>query len=179
MSRRFNIGIINKNKHKKIKDLSLKELKLQYGDKQSISLSNLSNEVFCIGKDFDDSFLKPFAIPAFSSKVHNAINKEDRFYIINKEGFQALIEYFRQKIANNFKELLGDPKQSNKAEDDARFSYIYFRLQERDNNFNIKPYNLEKEFITNSSTPEYAIFELIRIYKTINWKTQLICISAW
>lgn len=145
MSRRFHLGILTKNKHHKIKDLNTAELQAKCGTEAGIEVSKLSKEVFTIGKAFNDSFLKEFATPAFTStEVHNLINKEDSFYLINQEGFKALIENFHSQIATHFKELLGDETtQSNQEIQHARFSYIYFRLQEWGNDLKIKPYSFQ------------------------------------
>lgn len=181
MSRRFKLGILLKSKHEKNKNFSVQQLQEKYGNEEGISTSELSQEKFTIGKDFDDSFLKQFSSPAFlKEETNNLVNQDDTFYLISKEGFQALIENYRQRIAAHFKQMLGQAHQiQDKGLEDERFSYIYFRAQEWGNDLGIKPYDLESENLTNSGNLEYAIFDLIRLYKVVDWDKELITISAW
>lgn len=176
MSKRFNIGIVTKSKHNKIKDLEPEKIIIKFGDvvENQVYLSKLSNEVFCLGKEFDESILLPYKTRFFSSKLSNELvnNEDSSLYLISKDGLLAIINQLRLTIAEELKNLLSESE-------DAKFSYIFFKLQEWNNTVGFFPYELDKEKISNSNHLEYFIFELVRIYKTINWDKELVCISRW
>lgn len=183
MGYRHNIGILEKEKHEEIKDLTVSQLKKWYGD-DYVPCYKLTKEVYELGKYVDDEYIEPFKTKVFTKKATNRYYEVDHaFYIISKEGFEAIIEEYRKRVLNYY-ELLLKP-----SEDDLFMGrvgtpekHIQDKIRtwgENCTKFKLFPYNLKGERISSSWEYEYAIFELVRIYKSINWETQLITITAW
>ena len=182
MGYRHKIGILDKEKHNVFKSLDMDEMKLKYGDKDNdywISFHELTNEVFDLGKYYDDSFLKQYSFPIFENEeVNHEANEEDDFYGITKEGFLALIEDQRRKVISYFKEFSLD----NWDEETIAKAQMFFKdklFEWGDIYPQFKPYNLDEGDIVSSWKYEYSIFELVRIYRSVDWDKQIVTITAW
>lgn len=183
MGYRHHIGILEKNKHELIKKMSVKQLKKWYGD-EYVPCYKITKEVYELGKYYDDNFMKPFKKKVFTKKATQKLYEGDQdFYIISKEGFEAIIDDYRQRVLEYYTLLLKQDKTDLLIN---RITTIEQAIEskirtwgENCTKFKLYPYSIQGEQITTSWDFEYAIFELVRIYKTIDWENQLITITAW
>lgn len=92
--------------------------------------------------------------------------EEEEFYVASKQFFLEIIESYRQNVINYYTNLK-DETDKNKE------YYIKNKITEWTS---LIPYNLDmnEEQIVNSWKFEYAVFELIRIYKTFDWDNDLL-----
>lgn len=146
MGHRHNIGKMPKTLHDSIKDSSsLKELREAVGktwkepededdDYNYLGCYELTTELFCLGKSIDDSYLEPFRSDVFSSpELTKYYNTERDFYIINREGFKAIIQEFHNIVFEYFRDL----------EEGREDRDLYFRQKLdawKKNSFKVNPY---------------------------------------
>ncbi len=173
MGYRHKIGILPKLLHEEIKRMTYKQLVEKHGDPEGyVGAFKITKEVYCMGKYCELGFLDKHSRPVFEIEETNLeFNHEREFFIINKEGFEEIIEHYRKKILNSFKHALATP--------DTMRAHLEDMRAEWDNNFNCRPYEINGECISNSWKYEYAIFEVVRIYKSVNWEKELVTITAW
>lgn len=180
MGFRHKIGILDKNTHKVIKDMSAKELRKWYGE-HYVPCYKITKEVFELGKYYDDKFLKPYRTKVFSNKrVHRSYQQDNLFYIISQKGFEAIIDDHRQRVLEYYQSVLKQDKSDYGVPTLEQAIESKIRTWgENCTKFKIYPYSLEGEQITDSWEFEYAIFELVRIYKSVNWDKEYVTITGW
>lgn len=112
------------------------------------------------------------------------------FALLTKDDFKAVIEFYRQKVVDWLKSLL-DPEKSQVTdptipkEERKRFEWKYTIEDKLDRwsgkYFGISPINLDKdkEQITDAWSYEYAIFELVRLYKIFDWENNELVLVGW
>jgi hypothetical protein len=180
---RNRLALLSIEKYNNIKDKTYAEICEQSKDTSYISCYTLSNEVHCFGKRWERDFLNPFKKDIFTlSSTNDHFNDEDgEFYIIGMDGLKAIIESYHKKIADYYKSIINpDPKDVQIGWHTTPEQHIRSQLSEWDNEF-CKPYDLDlnSDEIVSSWKFEYAIFELVRIYKTVDETKHLICITGW
>lgn len=115
---------------------------------------------------------------------------DDGFALLTKDDFKAVIEAYRQKIVEWFQNLLNpdrSPITSNKLskEERKRLEWEYEIRDKIDSwngkYFGISPIDLDesRERITGDWSYEYAIFELVRVYKSFDWKNDNLILVGW
>lgn len=112
------------------------------------------------------------------------------FALLTKDDFKAVIEAYRQKIINWFQSLL-DPEDdplipSKLSKEERKRALIYDEIKDKIDNwsgkcFEISPIDLDesKERITGDWSYEYAIFELVRLYKVFDWENDDLVLVGW
>lgn len=174
MGYRHKIGILDKKTYRKINKLNHDELISEFGEKEEgfVACYHITKEVYCLGKCCEFNFTKEMKKRVFKNKlIDNMFNDENDFYIITREGFETIIEDYRKKIVHYYKNL---PSEEN-----SLVSHVKEILDEWENPFNLKPYSLSGEEMVTSWKYEYAIFELVRIYRSIDWDKQYVTITGW
>jgi hypothetical protein len=156
--------------YEKIKDLDQKGLKKLYGDENDdddyfwvMDITNLK-EVYGFGKycDFDISHtLSNF----FTDSIMNDNDME--FEFANRETFRLIIENYVEKIKLMYKELI------DKNDPNELLSHVKSMNMEWLHEFAVD-LNRDVPSITSSWKYEYGLFELIRIYKTFDFKTHVL-----
>ena len=102
--------------------------------------------------------------------------------ICSKEDFLDVINNYKQQIIQYYEYLLEPAKNDSEVSiKDKQMTHITFRLQDWKNNYNLQPINtdLTKDTICDSWLFEYAIFELVRIYKTFDWENDALILLGW
>ena len=102
--------------------------------------------------------------------------------ILNAEGFLKIMELYKEKTLDYFKGLLVDGYKESWREYKSSCEKLKIHMGEKigaiehchEYNF-----NLEVERITDSWTFEYSLFELIRLYKTIDWENYYVVYLAY
>lgn len=191
MGYRHKLGVLSKEKHDIIKDMTLPQLKEWYKvnheyesiveeEDAYVPCYDITKEIYELGKYYDDEFLMQYISPIFSNaEVEEYYRQDNAFYFISQAGFVEIIQDYHGKISKYFKELLEDKKDW--AGRSPREEYFKSKLYEWDNKFDFAPYSLHqnKPDIVTSWKYEYAIFELVRIYKNIDWENEYATMTAW
>lgn len=176
-------------------DYLLKENKdaIETGDNFTyFSTSKILNqkEIFDFGKDFEcANGVICLSKPLFSDEK---LQEETEMYLCDEKCFLFVIEEYRKKILEIFKSLdAASPSEIKLA--------IQSKIEKWENlattvslndlpndvikklNESHYPYNIDKtkEKIVNSWLFEYEIFELVRIYKTFDWKNNYLLFYGW
>ena len=204
MSYRHHFYSIPKKEYEQIKGLSKKELIERYKDKLDITevedcgfplyqlyeMVEGGNELFDFGDFWDVKPLKKMqTIPFFTNKkTQSNFADEEPHLITDRRKIAYTIELFRDKVVKYHMNKLEALEKGNKFEVYSYFEHKLFgwgvavspKLKHLDIAKGIRPYNLIKDnaFIC-SDTYEYSIFELVRLYKTFDFKNNVILFMGW
>jgi hypothetical protein len=149
------------------------------------------NKHYELGK-YIDSFDKKFFKPVFKNKeTQKHYVEEQEFFIVQKEFVEELIKYYTGLIKKYYTELLkpffdgteiksGFMKTKGTPPTDEEMSGIY-KIIDHVRSMGLEwgvsgwfkdslPYNLDGGDLVGSWKYEYAIFNLVNIYKTFDWK---------
>lgn len=177
MGYRNKIGILDKSLHEEIKRMTYKQLVEKFGEDDYAPCYEITKEIYEIGKYWEHDFLKLHTFPLFTRKAtHKHFNDGGEFFGITKEGFQAIINSYKDMVLKYytkmrdekfefFDTLHGDPVKN------------YFKDKVRE--WEYPPYSFQGESICQSWKYEYSVFELVRIYKSIDWEKQIVTITGW
>lgn len=203
MGYRNYIGYIPKKEYNKIKSLTTSEFNIHNNEIENgyVSVSDFTIKLHDLGKDCNiqypkNSYNKKF----FKNKELNYVynNEDTDLFIIKKEFFENIIEYYRIKISTYYdemilpfanSELLKNVSIEYDSDNKYHFDFSLITNKEQTALYKIinhvrsfrpewdrhKPYDLNDglEEITSSWKFEYAIFELVRIYKNFDWKKNI------
>lgn len=119
-------------------------------------------ECYCIG---DAGLPNDVGNPFFLDK---ALQEKVSYYnprVIRKDELENLIESWRKLVANHYKEVLLDPRKEERWRGflEAKLDCWEFP--------NSEPYDMSEENsnIVKAFNLEYKIFDLVRLYKSIDW----------
>ena len=112
------------------------------------------------------------------------------FALLTKDDFKAVIEAYRQKIIDWLQSLLNpedDPIiPSELSKEERKRLTIEHEIQNKIDSwsgkyFGISPIDLDesRERITGDWSYEYAIFELVRLYKIFDWENDDLVLVGW
>lgn len=169
-----------------------------------VNISPLITELHNLGKYVEYDLSLGLMFNFFTKRItREFMGDDEELYRVDKEFLEFVIEDYRSKIKKNYDEM-GTPFRDseflrsanydiNLGQDDLvdDYSFDFSKLTQKETNALYKilmhirtthfewrlgaPYNIEEgEEITKSNKYEYAIFELIRIYKTFNWKKNIL-----
>ncbi len=207
MSYRIYLVSIPRNRYIKIKDLNkrqfIRKFKLQKDEcgKYNVDIHKIFNqELFNFGSSVSYD-CQETAESLFSQKDTRDL-VDDEYYnlrVLTKEDFANLIEQERKIVAEHYHKML-EPFIVTYPDErewyDLRLDFTKGKQYEFDSFRNwlsskyrewnpllkhSKPYNLDDEHkqCVSSWKREYAIFELVRIYKSFNWKHNVMVIYGW
>lgn len=171
MGYRTRLGRLSKKDAPDLLKISLEEWKDKGESPQyeSPASPKVHEELFEIGKYFhyESEHKKPFYPDPEILKYF-----ESEFEILEKEGLKGIIQWYHNKIIEVFsvsdEELLTGAKK---------------KLEVWNNKFDLLPYWLDEErtdgAIVRSWLYEYAIFNLVHIYRTFDWENDYLIYSAW
>lgn len=180
---------VKKKDIEKIRNMSLKELEEKYGDKNEenyVSMHDLldsshSKRIFEFGKLYwDDTIVR---IHETGEELFTDKEAQERFedydpYLVGKEALEVAIEIYTNKIKEMYKNL--NDEVDNAETDKEKISFYKKHIQEYmiwwKQNMVI---DLEKEPITQSWLYEHLIFELVHLYKTIDFKKYDLIFLGW
>lgn len=97
-------------------------------------------------------------------------------YVMGSDGMLEAITIYREKVINYYKNLLKEDTPEVLNERLARHVDDMLIEWERLCPVDL---NLEHEHISNSWLYEYQIFELVRLYKTIDWENKCLLFYGW
>lgn len=152
---------------------------------------NVGNMIYELGKHSKiGSKLESERYSLFTSDELKERYSDYGFALLTKDDFKAVIESYRQKIIEWFKSLL-EPEDDllsmyELSKEERRRLLIDQKIQDKIDNwsgkyFRISPIDLDenKERITSDWSYEYAIFELVRLYKTFDWENDDLILMGW
>lgn len=102
--------------------------------------------------------------------------------ILNADGFLKIMETYKEKVVSYLSNLLVDGYKESWRENKSSNEKMKEHLEEKIRfikNSNEYDFNLKNEQITGSWTFEYSLFELIRLYKTIDWDNYYVVYLAY
>src|SRR3990172_3792545 len=180
MGYRNYIASITKEEYDKIKDFTKKEL-YEYKNEDiedgCVGVCDMAEkELYGFGKycEFgDEKFYKPFFM---NKDLQENFTAEQDFYIVGKDFLKHIIEHNNEKMKFLYTELISgitDENISNIPQKKAEelFNWVRGNAIEWTH---LTPYNLDEgDEITTSWNYEYSIFELVRIYKSFDWKNNI------
>lgn len=151
------------------------------------------NTHYELGK-YVDSFDKKFFKPVFKNKeTQKYYTRDHDFYVVGPEFVLHVIEHYRDLVRNYYKKLLNDFYEGRKSKaefmtskdspiTEEEMSSIYLlinHVRDMASEWGVAaffedsvPYNVDpsNSKIVSSWKYEYEIFELVRLYKTFDWK---------
>lgn len=171
---------IPKKNVKKVRGKKLKELEEKYGNKEDdnyFDYKDVLKDMKCIfeyGKLYWDDTVE---------RIHNTGEQlfldedvQDRFedydiYLVGKDALKVTIEIYENKIKEMYKKLLDN---TNLSDEEIKYKYEN-HIEEYNSWWRTKwmnTINLDEndECICNSWLYEHLIFELVRLYKTIDFE---------
>ena len=126
--------------------------------------------------------------PMFSSESTSSMFEEYSPYVVGKEAMLDSIKFYRQKTLAYFQGLLLTKEEMVEAYGRGDFSYYNKKNKTREERLvedikskisewtNFPPYSLNTatDVVVDSTLYEYVTFELVRLYKTIDWEKQCV-----
>ena len=156
-----------------------------------VSPYKIGKELYELGKHSGIGFKLESKRPSmFTSEELKKRYEDYGFALLTKDDFKAVIEAYRQKIVDWFESLLNPDKSQitfNKLSQKER-KHLEWEYEIRDKldywsgkYFGILPIDLDetRERITGDWSYEYAIFELVRLYKVFDWENDDLVLVGW
>lgn len=186
MGYRNYINVISKEVYLETKDLTKEELCQKYPDiAEEDDWDDDDNviswyfpkrelptfrELHCLGK-YCDFPIEDYTEPYFSKWECS----DTEFSVASQELLLTIIEEYRKTILENYKNDL------EKSEEEIKVDIKRKITEWNGYGSEIYPYslNIENKGIVRSWLYEYAIFELVHIYKTIDWENEILIYSGW
>ena len=176
MGYRRYIGSISKKDYRAIKSITLEQYKADNDaySKFRDSIKELHNFGSCESL-YDKRYCKNF----FKNKeMREFFDTDFETYIITKELLTNIIEIYTNKVKTYYQNLLSNidwykVKKENVKDIDSKILYdMIYHINGMSSEWNyLTPYDLYRgDEVTTSWKYEYNIFELVRIYKTFDWK---------
>lgn len=168
------LGFVTKQKYLELKDKSNKELCiLENGsfdeDNQYFNCNKITGyvQIHDFGKNCD------FKIDKLKSRFFTnpmSFEEDEEFSIGSKELLEYIIGYYKSKVIDYYKNLENYEYEELKKEIHSK--WIEWAL--------VSPFdlNINNPKIVSSWKYEYAVFELVRIYKTFDWENNILIYSG-
>ena len=194
MGYRNYIASIPREEYNKIKNFTKEELykyKNEPMDEMGyVGVYDIANtSLYGLGK-YVDEFPKKFFKPVFTNKeLQNSFTEEHDFYLVGKKFLEGVLNMYGLKVKDYYNEMLKDcltDEKYPKLKDPNEIpSQVIFKILKHVESMSFEwgcskfsdlmPYDLKKgDAITTSWKYEYAQFELVRIYKTFDWKNNVL-----
>lgn len=151
----------------------------------------VGKELYELGKYSEIAFKLESERPSlFTSEELKKRYSDYGFALLTKDDFKSVIEFYRQKIIAWLQSLLNpDESQiaSNKLSKEERKHLEWeYEIKDRLDSWSGKyfgtlPIDLDesRERITGDWSYEYAIFELVRLYKIFDWENDDLVLVGW
>ena len=171
MSWRMHIAVCDRQKVEKFRDLQI----VENSDVDTVEFYKLVEEDFGVKEDYCIGRLpiKEIGCPFFINANIQSYFEHYTPRILTQPDFINIIEEMRKIIANHYRELLTKDSKFWMAE-------IADKLDTWEAQY-ITPYNLTPNLtdITNSNDIEIWIWDVIRLYKTVNWEQDTVIFYGW
>lgn len=156
-----------------------------------LSPYKVGKELYELGKHSEIAFKLESERPSlFTSEELKERYSDYGFALLTKDDFKAIIEAYRQKIVDWLQSLLNPEDYpiipSKLPKEERKHLTIEHEIQDKIDSwsgryFGILPIDLDEstERVTGSWLYEYAIFELVRLYKTFDWGNDDLVLVGW
>lgn len=172
MGYRTYLGTVDKTGHDQMQKMSLFYLKEKYGDGETVGVYELVEELIGFGKYFDVDTTK---YPHFfaSEEMQKEFSDYD-FWIVDRDFLRAIISKEHLAMAEWFEECSGKTHEE-------LIRQMKMMATEWRGDFGVCPYNLDltKPHLVDSWKRDYAIFDLVRIYKTFDFEKNNLIYYGW
>ena len=151
----------------------------------------IGTELYELGKYSEIGFKLESERPSlFTSEELKERYSDYGFALLTKDDFKAVIEEYRRKIVKWFESLLNVEERICFSEELPKEQYQFEELKRNVQDkidswsgkyFGISPIDLDetRERITGDWSYEYAIFELVRLYKIFDWENDHLVLVGW
>lgn len=151
----------------------------------------IGTKLYELGKYSEIGFKLESERPSlFTSEELKERYSDDGFALLTKDDFKAVIEAYRQKIIFWLNGLLNVDERICFSEELTKEQYQFEELKREIQDkidswsgkyFGISPIDLDesRERITGDWSYEYAIFELVRVYKAFDWENDDLVLVGW
>lgn len=151
----------------------------------------IGTELYELGKYSKIAFKLESERPSlFTSEELKDRYSDYGFALLTKDDFKAVIEAYRQKIVKWLQSLINVDDRIGFSNELAKKQYQFATLKQETQNkldswcgkyFGILPIDLDesRERITGDWSYEYAIFELVRLYKIFDWENNELVLVGW
>lgn len=179
MGYRNYITIVDREELKKLNDIPECDICDNFGDSGASLYMHVTHalpkELYELGRCVDLSFLEKHRVRgAIPRWLYASLNDDSDFFEISKDGLLAIIDDFRQKVVAYYENVIKEEECLTEIVDKV---YLWGKCVDQ---FKVTPYDLtDKESIVSSWLYEYGIFELVRLYKTIDYDKYAIIITGW
>lgn len=168
MSFRSYLAIMDKKEAQQIENMTWKEIHDKYNIEYPFEFTNKLKIMFEFGSysNFDEDILKNSNY-LFKRKETRLLFSEYYCKKVNEKNFLKIIDILRNETKKYYEDI-----ESNI---DKALKYIEIKKNKWSNK-DMPPYNLNKntDYIIDDNSYEYNIFELVRIYKQIDFSKQQI-----
>lgn len=197
MGYRHEFRLVENNLLIKIHSFTKEEL-LQWGKEENLFDSPIDDllNLHKIGKPFYDfgkyyenvGSIQNLGIPLFSDERLLEDYSDYNPFIVGKEGLLNAIEHYQDKIIKMYENLLFKTDEERLEEDfDERTreqvfeDHLQSMYKEWKGPFGVRAINVNEKnsAITTSWKYEYAIFELVRLYKSTDWNKYGLLFFGW
>jgi len=178
MGYRNYIGSLPRKEYDKIKDFTKEELyKYKNVDKDDyLGVFDLKEkELYEFGKYCD--FARDFFKPVFSNKeLQEDYNEEQDCYLVEKDFLKHVIEHYTKQTQDFYLELVKNSNNNVNSISQQNLEKLFAHIRSMSSEWNyLTPFKLDEgESITTSWKYEYAIFELVRLYKHFDWENNVV-----
>jgi len=183
MGYRLRIGRVPKRSRLRFLGLDHAHADMLIDEDDSLYYPAFHEQLYEIGKyvDFNDG-LEPF-YTGFDIEAEC----EAEFHIMQKADLKRILEVYHELIWQNYIELANREGECLDDEDGGTSRiqrFLESRAREWNNGFGLVPYRLDEPIgcdgeITGSWQYEYAIFNLVYIYRTFDWDNDYMIYSGW
>lgn len=137
------------------------------------ALYDLGKCIYDFGKDVDWAFVMQQSNDSlFDSDKLKAYYEDNQPVICSANDFLTAINSYKQQIIKYYKSLLVKTEYDSQTIEQKQQYHIRRQLREWENDFDYQPIDTDpaNDRICQSHCYEYAIFELVRLYKTFDWE---------
>lgn len=152
------------------------------GGKPSCPVYKIGKEICEFGKYVDWAFrMQEKNESIFGSEALKQRYADYTPVLCSQEDFVFAINTYKQNIIDYYKSLLEEDKVIKVPIEQKCKDHVENKLSEWENGFGICPIDtdLKSETINRSWLYEYAIFELVRVYKTFDWENDALVLLGW
>ena len=149
-------------------------------------LYHLGNQLF----DFGDSYPNADEMYKHGDSLFTSEELKKQYFdnlpiVLDESGVLCAIEWNRNKVADIYEDLCRE-KSTDKWNDQNQFDRLRLHAKQKAEEWRnedfpmLKPYDLsDSDCIVSSWLYEYQIFELVRVYKAIDWENDCIIFYGW
>lgn len=158
------------------------EVERYKGEEPYCPVYGVGKEIYEFGKYVDWAF----SLQEKNESIFGSEELKEKYYdyapvICSKDDFLSVINIYKQKIIDYLQGLLKEDKKIKIPIEQRWKNHITGELSEWNNAFGYSAINtdLSRECITQSWLYEYAIFELVRKYKTFDFENNALVLLGW